>query len=83
MDNVSEKIDKWLGKHPEYAYLISGYSCSCFWESYSTGSGLGNPVLLSGGNWLTRSEKGHTVFWKGVFVVIIILILAFIYFTTY
>ena len=47
------------------------------------GSGLGNPVLLSGGNWLTRSEKGHTVFWKGVFVVIIILILAFIYFTTY
>ena len=22
MDNVSEKIDKWLGEHPEYAFLI-------------------------------------------------------------
>lgn len=45
--------------------------------------GLGTPYFCRGGNWLTRSEKGHTVFWKGVFVVIIILILAFIYFTTY
>ena len=22
MDNVSEKIDRWLGEHPQYAFLI-------------------------------------------------------------
>lgn len=84
MDNVSEKIDKWLGKHPEYAYLIFiGVFLLLLLGIILNRKWAWEPRTSVGWEPLTRSEKGHTVFWKGVFVVIIILILAFIYFTTY
>ena len=84
MYNVSGKIDKRLGKYPEYAYLIF----------------IGIFLLLLLGiilNWKWAWEPRTSVGWeladtlgertyrfgKGVFVVIIILILAFIYFMTY
>lgn len=84
MDNVSEKIDKCLGEHPEYAYLIFiGVFLLLLWGIILNWKWAWEPRTSVG--WELANTLGERTyrFWKGVFVVIIIIILAVIYFTTY
>ena len=84
MDNVSEKIDKWLSEHPDYAFLIFIgvflfvllgiiLNWKWAWEPHTSGG------------WELVNKLGERTyrFWKGVFITILIIILIVIYYTTY
>lgn len=84
MDNVSEKIDRWLDEHPDYAFLIFigaflfvllGIILNWKW-AWEPRTSVGWELVD------TLGERTYR-FWKGVFMAILIIILVVIYCTTY
>ena len=84
MDNVSEKIDRWLGEHRPSAFLpfigvflfmLLGIILNWKW-AWEPRSSVGWELVN------TLGERTYR-FWKGVFMVILITILVVIYCTTY
>ena len=84
MDNVSEKIDRWLSEHPQYAFLIfiRGIPLRTFGHYTQLEMGLGTRTSVGWELVDTLGERTYR-FWKGVFMAILIIILVVIYCTTY
>ena len=84
MDNVSEKIDKWLGEHPDDAFLIFiGVFLFVLLGIILNWKWAWEPPTSSGWELVNTLEERTYRFWKGVFMVILITILVVIYCTSY
>ena len=84
MDNVSEKIDKWLGEHPEYAFLIFiGVFLLVHLGIILNWKWAWEPRTHGGWELVNTLGERPYRFWKGVLMTILIIILVVIYCTTY
>lgn len=84
MDNVSEKISKWIGEHPEYAYLIFiGGFLFVLLSIILNWKWAWRPRTPSGWELVNTLGERTYRFWKGLFMAILIIILIVIYFIIY